>query len=52
MSGGTAVVNDNLVNSGDVTVNGAGVTLVALMGNVNNSGRALAPERGQSWTPR
>ena len=37
MSGGTAVVNDNLVNSGDVTVNGAGVTLV-VDGNVNNSG--------------
>jgi hypothetical protein len=36
MSGGTAVVDDNLVNSGDVTVNGAGVTLV-VDGNLNNS---------------
>jgi hypothetical protein len=46
MSGGTAVVNDNLVNSGDVTVNGAGVTLV-VDGNVNNSGALLLQNGGK-----
>ena len=46
MSGGTAVINDNLVNSGDVTVNGAGVTLV-VDGNVNNSGALLLQNGGK-----
>jgi hypothetical protein len=36
MYGGTAVVNNNLDNSGEVTISGAGVTLV-VDGNVNNS---------------
>ena len=41
-----AVINDNLVNSGNVTVNGAGVTLV-VDGNVNNSGALLLQNGGK-----
>ena len=40
MSGGTAVVNNNLDNSGEVTISGAGVTLV-VDGSVNNSADLL-----------
>ncbi len=40
MSGGTAVVNDDLTNSGEVSISGSGVALV-VDGKVNNSGELL-----------
>jgi PEP-CTERM motif len=45
MTGGTATVNEDLDNSGEVTISGSGVTLV-VDGNVNNSGDLFVQNGG------
>ena len=45
MAGGTAMVEGDLVNSGEVTISGSGVTM-SVAGNVTNSGTLLVQNGG------